>query len=65
MKGQRNIARLDDHRPHAQGPAVCLACSHRWRAVVPAGFEDPIECPACHEMSGLWSIDTSEPEQSP
>lgn len=51
------VTRLDDRRPHYQGPAVCLRCNHRWRAVVPVTCEDPIECPACHEIAGLWSID--------
>lgn len=40
-------------KPHVEGPAICLYCEHRWRAVTPVGtFE--MECPSCGLFKGVW-----------
>ena len=43
---------LDDHRPHITGPAKCLACGHKWEAVVLKGAEACLECPECSHFKG-------------
>lgn len=39
--------------PHLSGPAVCLACQHKWVAVAPVGAVW-LECPACSLERGRY-----------
>lgn len=48
-----NVVNLDDHRPHAGGPALCLECRHEWHAVAPVGVLS-FECPQCGTSKGCW-----------
>lgn len=38
--------------PHSAGKAHCLACQHKWTAVVPVGTVW-LTCPACGTNKGL------------
>lgn len=39
--------------PRLIGPAQCLACGHEWRASVPVGCGDALECEVCHACKGV------------
>jgi hypothetical protein len=47
-----NVVSLDDHRPHATGPVVCLACKHSWVATALATVST-FECPSCGLFKGI------------
>lgn len=50
-----NVISLDAHRPHKHGPAKCLACGHKWEAVlpIPGAFTD-FQCPGCGLYKGVF-----------
>lgn len=39
--------------PHLSGPAMCLCCRHKWRAVAPVGTTE-FECPSCGTHKGVF-----------
>lgn len=44
--------------PHLEGPALCLACKHEWRAVIEIGdgtVLSKMECPACSAERGVFA----------
>lgn len=43
----------DDDEPHAYGWVTCQLCGRRWVGIWPIGIEAPLECPGCHEFSGM------------
>jgi hypothetical protein len=40
---------------YRQGPAACVACGQKWRAVAPVAVT-VLECPQCHDMTGLFEV---------
>lgn len=59
-----------EREPHLHGGAFCMRCDHEWEAVIPhTGGHDqigmnanPIECPACHCISGRLKFDFAPSE---
>jgi hypothetical protein len=41
------------YKPHMEGPALCLACKHKWQAVSPLGVFN-FECPSCQSFKGTY-----------
>lgn len=50
---ERRASEAEDNSPHMAGPAVCLACGHKWTAVSPSGVTI-LECPSCHLEKGVY-----------
>ncbi|UOF79506.1 putative zinc-ribbon domain [Caudoviricetes sp.] len=41
--------------PHLQGEAVCVVCSHEWKAdIAVGGAVNSMECEVCHSMKGVF-----------
>jgi hypothetical protein len=43
----------DESEPHLKGYAKCLACNHKWIAIVPVGVSE-FECPNCGSFKGVY-----------
>lgn len=39
--------------PYLEGPVRCVRCKHEWRGVSPVGEFEGLECPACHNETGV------------
>ena len=53
VRGSGEIHDINENTPHAQGPAICLGCNHKWVAVLPVGLID-MECPNCGLIKGVF-----------
>lgn len=40
---------------HKQGRVKCGACQHEWVAVCSSDTPEPLECPSCRYMRGMWN----------
>lgn len=49
-------------QPHVEGEALCRACGHEWRAVMPHDpqGDDPnlkLQCPSCLKHMGIFKFE--------
>lgn len=50
-----DVIPLLSRKMHLQGEAKCLGCGVLWRAVVPAGTNQPFECLQCGATKAIFT----------